>query len=618
MNRRRAVLIALVAFGVLAGAALALGVSDDTATETAAAGYASTIARGGAPIETIGSCPARVPNAPAIPGTRGDTSRIEVTTPNESTGTRAPRIVELYPNPTIPDNVGEYLVLETPPETRLGDWTLTDGHTTAGLPNETVSGRVALSTAPTVTRGLTDAPVLELEGHLRLAADGDHLELRNGTTTVDTVSYDRAPTARRWYRSEGGANATVDPAAGSWHPRGATCLPVSTADAAAATAFVLPDAPELPLETIREADERLLLAGYTFTSTAVADELVAAADRGVDVAVLLESGPVGGTPRATDSVLERLAAAGVDVRVTGGDGARYRYHHAKYAVADDRVLVTSENWKPSGIGGASSRGWGVRLANASIAADLAAVFRADHGGWDTESGAAFRANASFVDGEGGDAISQTDPSSRAFSTEHEPATVPLESAELLLAPDNAEARVTTLLADADDEILVKQASIDRDAAVLEATIDAARRGVSVRILLDSTWYHEDENEALAADLEALAAEESLPLEVRLVAETDDFEKIHAKGVVIDREVAVVGSANWNENSFRNNREVLLALHGEAIASYYAAVFEDDWEGDDGPWSLTVGVVLTVIAALALAALVGRRYVRFGDVAEERQ
>ncbi len=50
-------------------------------------------------------------------------------------------------------------------------------------------------------------------------------------------------------------------------------------------------------------------------------------------------------------------------------------------------------------------------------------------------------------------------------------------------------------------------------------------------------------------------------------------------MIIDREVAVVGSANWNENAFQNNREVLVALHGEAAASYYATVFEDDWDGD---------------------------------------
>ncbi|WP_339103973.1 phospholipase D-like domain-containing protein [Haloterrigena salinisoli] len=610
MEYRHAPVLTLVAIGLVTGGLIGAAVfAVDTATSHTSA---VTVANGASVEPTVSQvegsdgtaghgCPARAMGPAGSPvETAGGSDR-----PADGV-----RIVELYPNPTIRDNVGEYLVLEVSPGTQLGNWTITDGYTIAGLPNETVSRRVAVSTAPNVTSRLTEYPVIELEGTLRLAVDGDTLELRNGTTTVDTVAYDRAPTAERWYRSgDSGRDemATVGPAAGDWHPRGATCLPVSTADVEDATAFVLPDAPAVPLETLRDADDRLLLAGYTFTSEAVADELVAAADRGVDVAVLLEASPVGGTPAATADVLETLEASDVDVRVIGGEDSRYRYHHPKYAVADDRVLVTTENWKPSGVGGESSRGWGVRLESQSLAADLATVFRADFEGRDTSSGAAYRRNASFVDD--GPVFSSPDPE---FPTNHGPSTVPVESAELLLAPDNAAHRIEALLESADDEILVLQPSIADDVSLLESTLEAARRGVDVRILLGSTEYNADENRALAADLERLADRENLQLDVRLVEDTDRFEKIHAKGIVIDRETAVVGSANWNSNSLENNREVLLALHGEAIATYYADVFEDDWQGDGGSSTLTVGVALAVIAALALAALVGRRYVRFGD------
>ncbi|NUB91770.1 phospholipase [Haloterrigena sp. SYSU A121-1] len=613
MEHRRAVLVALVSVGLAAGTLLGFGIvavdtatSDGTPAEMTSRGDANGDGTSPAcPIGAMESAPASV----ELTDSNGTAPSADAGgRPANATGT-APRIVELYPNPTIRDNVGEYLVLEVPPDTRLENWTLTDGHTTAGLPNETVSGRVAASTAPNVTGGLTEYPVIELEGTLRLAVDGDTLELRNETTTVDAVAYDRAPTAERWYRSDGETDEPTagDPAAGDWHPRDATCLPVSTADVADATAFVLPDSPAVPLETLRGADDRLLLAGYTVTSEEVADELVAAADRGVDVAVLFESSPVGGAPAATESVLETLVDGGVDVRVIGGADSRYRYHHPKYAVVDDRVLVTTENWKPSGVGGESSRGWGVRLESESLAADLATVFDADFEGRDTTSGAAYRRNASFVDD--GPVFSAPDPE---FPTAHDPSTVPVESAELLLAPDNAERRLNSLLESADDEILVLQPSIADDVSLLKSTLEAARRGVDVRILLGSAEYNADENAALARDVERIADDESLALEVELVEETNAFEKIHAKGVVIDREVAVVGSANWNENSFRNNREVVLALHGEEVASYYADVFEADWRGDSGRSRLTVGVALAVIAALALAALVGRRYVRFGE------
>ncbi|WP_226005864.1 phospholipase D-like domain-containing protein [Natrinema salinisoli] len=546
------------------------------------------------------------PNASALtcPPRASDATPTTTETPTR------PRIVELAPNPPTEENAGEYVVLESPSDTRLENWTLTDGHTTARLPNETVSDRTALSTSPNVTERLTDIPVLGLEGHLQLANGGDELRLRNATATIDSVSYERAPTAERWYRT-GLRGATTsrntDTANGQWWPANATCLPVSSAAVNEATAFVLPDAPRVPRETIRNAEKRLLLAGYTVTSETIAADLVDAVERGVDVSVLLEASPVGGTPAPTADVLETLAAGGVDVRVIGGDDARYRFHHPKYTVADDRVLVTSENWKPAGVGGQSSRGWGVRLEDEALASDLAAVFRADFEGRDTTTGAAYRRNTSFVDDEPDFLSSDTETE---FPTTHEPSTVPVESVELLLAPDNAESRLVELITSADDELLIIQPSIAADVSLLEATIEAARRGVDVRILLGSAEYNVDENEELATGLERAAEREDLPLEVRLVEDTDRFEKIHAKGVVIDRETAIVGSANWNENSLHNNREVLLALHGEQIGTYYADVFESDWSGDS--WSFPVGLSVAVVVALAAAAIVGRRYVRFGD------
>ncbi|SEW01035.1 phospholipase D-like domain-containing protein [Natrinema salifodinae] len=598
MDLRRVVLGALIVCSLVGSAATLVGPPGTEPRSDSVTARSTPIPNATA---TDRACPPRAAES-AVP------------TERQTEASAGPQIVGLYPNPTTDGNVGEFAVLEVPPGTALANWTLTDGHTTATLPNETASGRVAVSTAPNVTESLTDAPVLALDGHLKLAADGDELRLRNGTTTIDAVAYDRAPTAERWYRTEPATDAdgpagTASPGdpdhgRGQWWPRDATCLPVSTADVDQATAFVLPDSPQVPRETIRDADDRLLLAGYTVTSEPIAAALANAAERGVDVAVLLEASPVGGTPAPTADVIETLEAAGVDVRAVGGDGARYRYHHPKYAVADDRVLVTTENWKPAGVGGESSRGWGVRFEDERLADELVRVFRADFEGPDTVAGDDYRATTSFVDDESAD-LSATE-----FPTTHEPDPVPVESAELLVAPDNAERRLQALLAAADDEILIVQPTVAADVSLLESTLDAARRGVDVRLLLGSAWYDADDNEALAADLERVADREELSISVRLVDDTDRFEKIHAKGIVIDREIAVVGSANWNSNSLENNREVLVALHGRDVAGYYADVFEADWAGDQQRFPIGLGVA--VIVALAAAALVGRRYVRFDD------
>lgn len=510
------------------------------------------------------------------------------TGPVETPDTTAPRIVELYPNPPTAGNVGEYVVIEIPEERPLENGTISDGHTTAQLSNET--GRIAYSIDPNRTAELTTHPVAELDGHLRLAADGDALELRADGDPIDTVAYDRATEGERWYRGSDG---------GEWWPVGATCRPVTRTNATTAEVFVLPDSPETPRSALTDADEQIRLAGYTFTSDPIAAELRQAANRGVDVQVLLESGPVGGLPAETVAVLDELTEAGVTVRLLGGTGARYAVHHPKYAVIDDRVLVMTENWKPSGVGGAGSRGWGVIVDDPTLSEDLERVFAVDFAGRDTVTWEEYRDDATVVeDGQ----------STAAFETRTASETVAVDSVELVLAPDNAGDRLRELLAGAEESILIQQVNIDGESDLLRETLDAARRGVAVRILLDASWYVEDENRALVETLEQTADTEELDLEVRLVDDRAGFEKIHSKGVVIDEETAVVGSINWNEQSVTENREVALVLHGEPAASYYAAVFEDDWA--ERSWPVPGGLLVICLIAIIFTVVAGRRQIGF--------
>lgn len=55
-------------------------------------------------------------------------------------------------------------------------------------------------------------------------------------------------------------------------------------------AFVLPDAPAVTVATLRAAERRVLLAGYTVTSWRVARALVAASECGATVRVLVDGG----------------------------------------------------------------------------------------------------------------------------------------------------------------------------------------------------------------------------------------------------------------------------------------------------------------------------------------
>jgi phosphatidylserine/phosphatidylglycerophosphate/cardiolipin synthase-like enzyme len=492
-----------------------------------------------------------------------------------------PTIEAVYPNPVREGDRGEYVAIAVPPNTTLSDYAIGDDEATVPLPNRTASGRVVLSMAPNATADIVDGPVVRIPDDLALANGGEPLALYRNGTVVDRLNYTDAPEGERRVRAE----------TDRWRPLGATDRPVVTGKAGEIRVFTLPDAPEIATDTLAGADRRILFAGYTLTDGAVAEELLTAARRNVSVRVLVDGDPVGGMARQQAEILDRLAAAGIEVRVLGGERARYEFHHAKYAVVDDSALVTTENWKHAGLGGNGSRGWGVVTHQPRVVRGLAATFRADAGWRDARNWTDYRGDASVEDAPAANAT---------FPTDFQPKSVPVEETHLLVAPDNAESEILDILGNATERIDVEQVSLgSRQQPFVQATLAAARRGVEVRILLSSAWYVEEENRRLVTWLNDRADREELPLEASLAKPRGKFEKIHAKGVVVDGDQVILGSLNWNNNSARENREVVLVLDGEAAGSYYTRVFEADWPV---PPPLPVGMgVVTLLAALAAAA-----------------
>lgn len=508
------------------------------------------------------------------------------TTPDETASNSSePAILTVYPNPLRDEDAGEYVVLRLP---TVGNWTLSDGETTVPVRNR--SGRVAVSSEPKLVRDQFSSATIA-RGTLSLSNAGEVLTLRRDGELVDRVRYEDAPEGYRY-----------SPEQAAWQVRGFTPREAVTTGPANATAFLLPDSPDLPVETLANATNRILLAGYTFSSERVTSALVAAAERGVSVRVLVEADPVSDTTRRQGRLLDRLVAAGVDVRVIGVGANRYAFHHPKYAVVDENALVLTENWKPAGTGGRSSRGWGVRVDSNRTAAELAAVFAHDADGPDTRPWSAFRRGRTFE---------PIPPSNGSYPREHAPEELRVRNVTVLTAPGNAESTMIGYIDDADERVDVLQPTLGREEnALVEATLRAARRGVEVRILLSGAWYVAEENAALVSWLEDWADRTDAPLSVKLAEPGGKFEKIHAKGLLVDDEVAVVGSLNWNQNSAGENREVALALHGPEPVAFYRGAFEADWEGGaDRTWLYVAGAG----AAVAVAGLVSVRTMSFAEV-----
>jgi len=534
--------------------------------------------------------PVSEPTAPwSLASTPEPTAATSVANTTAETGTEptGARIVGLLPNPVAADDAGEYVVLSLPP----GNWTVDDGEDVVAI-RQRRAGTVIVTDEP---EALSEPPADHVVARgLALSNAGERVLLRRGGpngSIVDAVEYGRAPEGERWVRDG-------DP---RWRPVGLELRDPVPLGAANATTFVLPDSPTEPIAPIRAADERVVLAGYTFASERVVEELIAARDRGVSVRVLLDGGPVAGISARQAEVLDALVAAGVEVRVLAGPHARFRYHHAKYAVADDAAVVLTENWKPSGTGGGDSRGWGVTLRSPRVAAALANLFRADAGWRDAIAWDRYRAGRSFE---------RTDAATGSYPSRHPPTEVRVERVRLLTAPGNAESTVVATVDDADARVDVLQPTVD-DGPMLASLRRAAERGVRVRLLLSNawSWYLTDENAALADELNRWAAAADVPLEARVADPAGRYGKIHAKGVVAD-DTALVGSLNWNPTSARENREVVVALEGDAVAAYYRGRFVADWRAGRGAPSaigrLPTAVAVAAVGAVAAATLFLRR------------
>ena len=103
-----------------------------------------------------------------------------------------------------------------------------------------------------------------------------------------------------------------------------------------------------------------------------------------------------------------------------------------------------------------------------------------------------------------------------------------------------------------------------------ALADAARRGVSIRLVLDRGKYQQD---PLTQHLLKAGA-----IPFRLLAGRPGTEsKMHHKFAILDSRTAVTGSYNWTLESEEKNYENLVILHDLEQLEAYRREFELLWE-----------------------------------------
>lgn len=384
-------------------------------------------------------------------------------------------------------------------------------------------------------------------------------------------------------------------------------------ETAVLTVAVAPDnAYAALLAEINRAQHTLQIEVLTFEHISLGQALASAAGRGVSVTVLLEGDPVTGLADAEKYVCQELEAAGGACwfMIRDDDAAvhdRYRYLHAKFFIVDgERVTIGSENASPRSLPDDDKEDgtWGrrgvflitdapgvVARAQAIFDDDLDAAAHHDLFRWtagDLRYGAP-SPNFEPVTATGGVSYTVHFPDPVSFA-----GRFPFE---LLHAPENALRDRDALLgllnrAGAGDVILAQQLTerphwgpANGDAQTdpsprLEAYIAAARRGATVRLLLDA--FFDDpasplSNRATCEAVNDIAVREHLRLACALANPTG--LGIHNKMLLLrldGRGWVHVGSLNGLEQAHKGNREVALQVQSDGAYTYLAHLFERDW------------------------------------------
>jgi phosphatidylserine/phosphatidylglycerophosphate/cardiolipin synthase-like enzyme len=147
---------------------------------------------------------------------------------------------------------------------------------------------------------------------------------------------------------------------------------------------------------------------------------------------------------------------------------------------------------------------------------------------------------------------------------------PAEITGVFVEPDDGYSPVLDELAHADCTIDVTIYMLTDD-LVFDALIDAAGRGVRVRVILDEHPFgmFGDQQEAMDR-LEAGG--------VDVIWGPDHFQFTHAKYIVVDSRVALIMNLNLTRSAFNGNREFGVVTTEADPVAQAQAVFDADWNG----------------------------------------
>ena len=359
--------------------------------------------------------------------------------------------------------------------------------------------------------------------------------------------------------------------------------------AADVTTFVSPDNSFAVLsDYLSRANSSLYISSYSFTSPYIMDQLINAKNKGVNIILMVEGGPVGGISNNSKNIFCNLEKHNISVFLYKG---KLRFLHSKYIIEDNSsILISTENFGYGGFpknNNFGNRGWGAIIEDEEIANEFLSLFFNDLRDSEKFSCEQFK-EVYYLEFFGN------------YKPKFLSETYENQSVKIVIGPENSLESVLNLIDSAKKSIYVEQfyiykywgsvkhGSVEESPNLfLNALIKKAREGLDIKILMDSSPYNIEKDDPVSNYntmnyINNLSKKENLSIEAKLVnLEKNGYKKIHTKGLIIDNETVLISSINWNENSVKNNREIGIIITGNA-AKYYVNVFMDDWYGRREP------------------------------------
>jgi phosphatidylserine/phosphatidylglycerophosphate/cardiolipin synthase-like enzyme len=383
------------------------------------------------------------------------------------------------------------------------------------------------------------------------------------------------------------------------------------------TVFVSPDSSfEALASEIDSATTTIYIEAYEITSLEITERLINATKRGVNVKILLEGNPVSwnmtnvdikdynanafGEAYTQKYLLNKLHNAGAETRfmITDKNSEiydRYSYLHGKYIMFDSkRTLITSENLKSSSFpvnGEFGNRGWGVVTDNENITNYLTDVFlddwnitKKDIRVFDQNDSRWGAPPAYFYP-----TFSTHSKYSPRFKSETYSGTFNIS---VVLSPESSllSSSIINLIKSTNKTIYVEQLRCKQnwtsnsnilENKYLQEVLDTAKRGCDVKMLFDSRYVYEyddeeEDNSETVNYINNFSETNNLGNLRANLAHLDTLSKIHTKGMIVDGRRTLVSSINWNRGSVMDNREVGVIIESDDVANYFTRVFMYDW------------------------------------------